>query len=69
MNYTVLKSRIADHYENARTSAPAIDVRNTIETFLAAHSMQISDSDCLLNLEYQVRGELQHRVLAAHLGR
>ncbi|MBC8122376.1 MAG: hypothetical protein H7Y22_11130 [Gemmatimonadaceae bacterium] len=63
----ILKSRIADYYEQSSRVEVSLSIREAIHRFLSEHSMRICDEDRLFALEYRVRAEIQNRVLASHL--
>jgi len=65
----VLKDRIADYCQSLTRPDSTINVRQVMTQFLIAHAIKISDGDRFRALEYQVRAELQQRVLQSRLNR
>jgi len=65
----VLSSRIADYCQHRGAPGSGIDFSKVISEFLKEHSIRISDEERLRSLEYQVRAEIQRRLLEARLKR
>ncbi|MBC7880852.1 MAG: hypothetical protein H7Y37_05910 [Anaerolineae bacterium] len=65
----VLRDRIADYCQGLTQPDSAINVKQAMIQFLIAHAIKISDGDRFRALEYQVRAELQQRVLQSRLNR
>jgi hypothetical protein len=65
----VLRDRIADYCQDLIKPDSTINVRQAMTQFLIAHAIKISDGERFRALEYQVRAELQKRVLQSRLNR
>jgi hypothetical protein len=63
----VLRDRIADYCQSLIQPDSTINVKQAMTQFLIAHAIKISDGERFRTLEYQVRAELQRRVLQSRL--
>jgi len=59
------KPRIIEYVDTLPGSPTSI--RDILKSFLATHSIQISDPAVLSELDYQIRNELQNRRLKSYL--
>lgn len=59
------KPRIIEYVDTLPDTPSSI--REVLKSFLATHSIQISDPSILSELDYQIRSELQNRRLKSYL--